>query len=362
MRDWGVVDLGARIDANGAFLDTAAMMKHLDLVITSDTAIAHLAGALGVPVWMATSTAPDWRWLQDRDDSPWYPTMRLFRQRKRGDWADVFARMAQALESHPRLESAERYGQRGLDLLKEGRPADAVALFDRAIELEPMNAVLHNNRAVAHDRAGKKDNAQAGFAEAARLKPDYGDALHNLGNMLRRLGRLAEAEAAYRKAMPHLRDSADLLNHLGIALLGQGKHAEAEACLRRALKLRPDLAEAHNNLGVVCEQTGRLEEASAAYQESLRLKPDAIERPQEPRAALADARRLCPRLAGVRMAAQIGRAGSSPSRAGTVGRWRGRRYSCTRSRGWATRSSSSAMRGWSRNAAGSCWWSARRCW
>jgi ADP-heptose:LPS heptosyltransferase len=65
-------------------------MMSLDLVVTSDTAIAHLAGALGVPVWVAIPFAPDWRWLLDRSDSPWYPTMQLFRQKKAGDWADVF--------------------------------------------------------------------------------------------------------------------------------------------------------------------------------------------------------------------------------------------------------------------------------
>jgi len=67
----------------------AAMMS-LDLVITSDTSISHLAGALGVPVWVALPYVPDWRWLLDRNDSPWYPTMRLFRQKAIGDWKGVF--------------------------------------------------------------------------------------------------------------------------------------------------------------------------------------------------------------------------------------------------------------------------------
>ena len=83
--------------ANGAFMDTAAIMQRLQLVITADTAAAHLAGALGVPVWVALRHAPDWRWMLDRDDSPWYPTMRLFRQTRAGIWRDVFERMAAAL-------------------------------------------------------------------------------------------------------------------------------------------------------------------------------------------------------------------------------------------------------------------------
>jgi ADP-heptose:LPS heptosyltransferase len=68
-------------------------MESLDLVITLDSALAHLAGALGRPVWVGLRRVPDWRWFLDRSDSPWYPSMRLFRQKSEGDWADVFADM-----------------------------------------------------------------------------------------------------------------------------------------------------------------------------------------------------------------------------------------------------------------------------
>jgi hypothetical protein len=93
-----VTDLGSQLDnATGAFVETAAVMKSLDLIITSDTAVAHLAGALGVPVWVALPAVPDWRWMLDRADSPWYPTMRLFRQTAWGQWESVFARLASAV-------------------------------------------------------------------------------------------------------------------------------------------------------------------------------------------------------------------------------------------------------------------------
>ncbi len=77
-------------------------MTLCDLVITSDTSVAHLAGALGVPVWVALKQIPDWRWLLDRSDSPWYPTMRLFRQKVRGDWNGVFAEIEDALRKELR--------------------------------------------------------------------------------------------------------------------------------------------------------------------------------------------------------------------------------------------------------------------
>jgi ADP-heptose:LPS heptosyltransferase len=71
------------------FAETAALIAKLDLVITVDTAVAHLAGALGVPVWVMLPHAPDWRWLPGRDDTPWYRSMRLFRQKAPGDWDGV---------------------------------------------------------------------------------------------------------------------------------------------------------------------------------------------------------------------------------------------------------------------------------
>jgi hypothetical protein len=77
--------------------EQAAIMKHLDLVITCDTSTAHLAGAMGINVWVALQHVADWRWMLEREDCPWYPTMRLFRQSRQGDWQGVFDRMADRL-------------------------------------------------------------------------------------------------------------------------------------------------------------------------------------------------------------------------------------------------------------------------
>ena len=93
-----VETLGAEFDAgSAAFVDCAAVMMNLDLVICSDTAAAHLAGALGRPVWIVLKHVPDWRWMMDREDTPWYPTARLFRQARRDDWGEVFERIAREL-------------------------------------------------------------------------------------------------------------------------------------------------------------------------------------------------------------------------------------------------------------------------
>jgi Flp pilus assembly protein TadD len=88
---FAVTDLSSGL---GDFMDTAAAILNLDLMIAPDTALAHLAGALGVPTWVALPFAADWRWMSAREDSPWYPTIKLFRQQRWGDWDEVFARMA----------------------------------------------------------------------------------------------------------------------------------------------------------------------------------------------------------------------------------------------------------------------------
>jgi tetratricopeptide (TPR) repeat protein len=94
-----LTNLGDDFDAgDDAFIDTAAVMANCDLIITSDTAIAHLSGALGCQTWVALKHNPDWRWMLDRNDSPWYPTMTLYRQKQRGNWKYVFDEMKQDLD------------------------------------------------------------------------------------------------------------------------------------------------------------------------------------------------------------------------------------------------------------------------
>ena len=88
------------------FADTAAVIAELDLVIAVDTAVAHLAGSLGKPVWILLPYVLDWRWMLDREDSPWYPSARLFRQTALGDWDSVIARLGQELARAAKTDCA----------------------------------------------------------------------------------------------------------------------------------------------------------------------------------------------------------------------------------------------------------------
>lgn len=147
-----VEDISDRLtESAGAFTDTAAAMTSVDLVITSDTATAHLAGALDVPVWVALSVYPHWAWLLGRPDSPWYPTMRLFRQPRLGDWETVFAQMAEALG--PLTSVAPR--RQGLGaVLVEISPGE---LIDKITILEIKRARI--------TAAAKQANVRAELAE-----------------------------------------------------------------------------------------------------------------------------------------------------------------------------------------------------
>jgi Glycosyltransferase family 9 (heptosyltransferase) len=96
LQDWGnIIQFGNELKN---FSDTAALIANLDLIISVDTSVAHLAGALGKPVWILLPFIPDWRWLLDREDSPWYPSARLFRQNHTRTWDDVIIRVGGALQ------------------------------------------------------------------------------------------------------------------------------------------------------------------------------------------------------------------------------------------------------------------------
>lgn len=134
---WPLHDLRARLDeAAGPFLETAAIIASLDLVIACDSAIAHLAGALGTPVWVALPFCPDWRWFLDREDSPWYPTARLFRQTTLDDWNSVFEPMALA------LRAGDAIPRRGSAVPPDSLVSPQVARNSGADERKPRAGIL----------------------------------------------------------------------------------------------------------------------------------------------------------------------------------------------------------------------------
>ena len=150
-----LVNLGEQLDGSaGAFMDTAAIIANLDLVISVDTSIIHLAGALGAPAWLALAFTPDWRWMLTRTDSPWYLTVRLLRQNAPGEWGDVFRWMADELRTlaakpmrrpiMAEVSPGELIDKLTILVIKSRRLADPAALGNVRIEWETLDAVRRN--------------------------------------------------------------------------------------------------------------------------------------------------------------------------------------------------------------------------
>jgi Flp pilus assembly protein TadD/ADP-heptose:LPS heptosyltransferase len=268
--------------------DTAGLFANLDLIITVDTAVAHLAGGMGVPVWVPLPTACDWRWLRGREDNPWYPTLRLFRQAKHGDWDGVFERLVEELRrraEQPRPErpavpepvTVDEWHQTGLAQFRRGRLEEAVASFERAVALKPESADLYNSLGVAQARLKRFPEAVASFRRVLEAKPDAPAVLSNLGLAHLEQGQKAEAEACYRELLHYHPDSAETHLRLANVLRNQGKLAEAEGALREVVRLKPGHVDAHNSLGILLEEQGKAADAVTAYREALKLRPEAAE-------------------------------------------------------------------------------------
>jgi tetratricopeptide (TPR) repeat protein len=322
-----VATLGPDFDAGpDAFLDTAAVMVDFDLIITSDTSIAHLAGALGRPVWIVLKSNPDWRWLSDREDSAWYPTARLFRQRARGDWDEVMERLAAELarvtagnierlfapgkmpSSDDRVDRARSAFDRGFALHRDGSLDAAAAAYCKAVTLDPNHAEAYSNIGVIRHGHGRIDEAITLYRRAVAIKPDHVSALDNLAVALTAKGDVDGAIAALRQAVAAKPEDADRHLRLGDLLrrkddtdgavaayrqaavirpddpkaqfslaFGLQKKGEVEAAIegyRQAIALDPKLAQAHANLGVALSEADRVEEGIAECRQALTLQPD----------------------------------------------------------------------------------------
>jgi len=295
------------------FVDTAAAITALDLVITVDTSVAHVAGGLGKPVWVILPWVTDWRWLLNREDNPWYPTMRLFRQKKGEDPAEVIARVEKELRAvvqgdAERLTPFKADGERraaeaaaiiAAEATQAARPqappvqtaspgqalilaeqkrrhgflADADELARRAAAAEPDNAEAAHMLGIIAHQSGKTADAIEHLRRAIAIKPDIALYHANLGEMCRLAGRIDDAVAAGRRAVELNPNYAGALSNLGIALFDQGKFEEALELYNRAIALEGTFAQAHSNRGNALQRLKRFAEAEKDYRRALELQP-----------------------------------------------------------------------------------------
>jgi tetratricopeptide (TPR) repeat protein len=317
-----LVDPGPDFDEGGdAFVDTAAILSCLDLVITSDTSVAHVAGALGRPVWLVAKKVPEWRWGLAGALSPWYPTMRIFRQATAGDWSEPMARAAADLEvligvkagpgptegeaanllfeaavaAHgagrwdeavagfrkvaavaPR--SAQVLNFLGLATIETGggeRPFDqALPIVAHSVALAPGDATLFANFAVLLKRRGDLDDARWMLLHALRLEPGNRAAAVNLVNLETARGDVVAAMTRALEATRRHPGDAGVQAVASDALRAAGRHQQAVALAERAVRLAPKEARHRVTLGRNRAAAGDAQGAARAWEEALALDPN----------------------------------------------------------------------------------------
>jgi len=267
------------------FTDTAAIVDNLDLVICIDTSVAHLAGALGKSVWMVLPDIRDWRWIEGRDSSPWYPSMRLFRRQQEEEWSKVFERVAKALSNllleNPPLDqavqheiSASRLAEKG-DLLSSAHAYQAAIAAGGETGRILRHAAYSLHGLVADmpawmDRGemsstlrllfAQQENADTAIADLSVLQQshpeDAGYALA-LARKLREAGRIGEAGQVAESALEKHPERWDIRYELAQCQKLTERLVDAEANYQAILKISPRYAEAGINRAMMLDRLGK---------------------------------------------------------------------------------------------------------
>jgi len=316
----GIVDLEPEIDD---FADTAAAIANLDLVICVDTSVAHLAGAMGKPVWVVLPYAPDFRWLASGETSPWYPSAHLFRQPETKDWDSVFIALGQALAQfspekridakkfipgliyddntitelrqarramrsgdwdtmeascqtvlHLAPDLIEANALLGIALCKLDRASDALHHLVVAYEYWPQNPVLLKYLGMGLQACGEAEQAQQFFLSALQFGNDDPEVLFNLGVLRHMAGDITQASGFYQAALAMKPAFAECLNNQGIALNALGEMSQAIEHYQKTIQLAPDFFDPVLNLGNALYQSGRTAEAKVCFQRAIVLRSE----------------------------------------------------------------------------------------
>lgn len=253
--------------------ETAGLIEQLDLVVTVDTMIAHLAGALGKTVWVLLPSAPDWRWLLGRNDSPWYATARLFRQASEGDWEGVLERVGASLMHYASPADLSH----AIALHGDGRVEEAEQHYRSALHADPDNWEAQYLLAVARYQQQDYQEAIALGRHLTTTRPFFPEAYNTLGNSLRKNGDLAGAEDVFRKAITLRPEYTDAHYNLGGCLCDAWRLEEAAEEFLTVLRLDPAYAKAVNNLGLVRYRQGNIEEAIQYFRHALSRRSEFID-------------------------------------------------------------------------------------
>ncbi len=257
------------------FADTAALIGELHAVVSVDTAVAHLAAAMGKPVHLMLPFSCDWRWLAGRRDSPWYPSVTLYRQATPGEWGAVVAALAKELFLAPRSDLDPNLIFREANRLRgAGDPDGAVRVYRALLVRCPDLAEAHNNLGLALLDQGMDTEAEASFRRALELNPGLADACNNLGTLLVSRGAHEAAVPLFRRALALNPGYLPAYANLGSCLQVLEEPAQAVALYREAIARDPRFFEARVNLGTAYQDLMQPHDAIATYEELLALAPE----------------------------------------------------------------------------------------
>jgi tetratricopeptide (TPR) repeat protein len=261
----------------------AAKISALDLVISVGNATVHLAGAVGASAWTLLPLVPSWRWMLSGNSSPWYTTVRLFRQPQHGAWQPVLDQVVEQLRalaggadsSRPRndrkqIDSTARVPSEA----QNRRWFGAQDLLGHEVD-EPVKRLL--SAAKDSETIGDLPQAEASYREILQLAPRYIDAWCGLGIVSRKLGRTDAAIRAFRRALSATNNVPAFHLHLADALLDAARHEEALDAYRRALELDPSLWAARRQIGLVLQRLDRHADAVEELNRGLLLNPQSDE-------------------------------------------------------------------------------------
>ncbi|MDR1276767.1 MAG: tetratricopeptide repeat protein [Candidatus Accumulibacter sp.] len=237
------------------FADTAAIVANLDLVISVDTAVLHLAGAMGVAVWLMNRFDTDWRWEYDSSDSLWYPTMRIFRQKTSGEWAPVVTEVADALKKW----------------------VDADASEATWVLIEPPRADAAFNVALALSKEGKADEALRVLDILEKKYPEFAWQFALRGKIYRAEKRAEDAVEALSCAVALGIEAPSVVTQLGLALADAGLDDEAFKVLAESGKADAEDPAVNHCLGVLLRRRGKTDEARRYFEMAIVADPTFTE-------------------------------------------------------------------------------------
>ena len=244
-----VVDLSDLIQD---FADLATAVKYLDLVITVDTATAHLSAAMGKPTWIMLPFAPDWRWMLNKTDTPWYPTVKLFRQSSPGDYSSVIETMRKSLldilEDPKSIDFIAHSNRTAIQLYNQEKDNDAIHIYKRLIELSPNSDFLYSNLGLVYRKQHQLENAHDCFKTVLKLNPESSLAYRLLSIIHQLKGNLDKAYQYCTIAIEKNPNDADATDELGVIEEKRGHIDLAIQHYEKAIALNPKRPEPYRNL------------------------------------------------------------------------------------------------------------------